>query len=436
MKATKRTLCVAALLLSLSTLFAASTNENKIYLVEVVGVINPVSAGYITDAVERAEKGGYHALILQLDTPGGLLESTRLITKSFLGARIPVIVYVAPTGARAASAGVFICYSANLVAMAPSTNIGAAHPVNIGGAADTTQTAMMDKVTNDAVAQIKTMAEKRNRNAEWAEKAVRESVSITEQEAIELNVANFIAPSLDSLLAVLDGQEVETEAGKVTLRTGEAEIETHPMTWQERILFHLSDPNLAYIFLILGIYGIFFELSNPGTIFPGVVGTIFLILAFYSMQTLPVNYAGLLLILLALLLFILEIKIVSYGLLTIGGIVSMLLGSLMLFREPDNVFNPFMAVSLKVILTFTILTAIFFFVALTLAFRAHRQKVTTGQEGIVGEIGHARSDIAREGTVNVHGEIWRAYSDSEIKKGESIRVVRVEGMKLKIEPAN
>lgn len=407
---------------------------NKVLLIQVNGVINPVSAEYITRAVDRAEAENFHALILQMDTPGGLLESTRQITKRFLGARVPVIVYVAPTGARAASAGVFICYSAHLVAMAPSTNIGAAHPVNIGAGADSTQNAMMDKVTNDAVAQIKSMAEKRKRNAEWAEQAVRESVSITEREALEKNVINFIAPSLDSLLTILDGHEVETEAGKTTLSTRNAEVIANPMTWRDKILDQLSNPNLAYIFLMLGIYGIFFELSNPGSIFPGVVGAILLILAFYSMQTLPVNYAGLLLILLALLLFVLEVKIASYGLLTIAGIISMALGSLMLFKSPDNFMDPMVRVSMEIVITFTLLTAAFFLVALTFAFRAHKRKVTTGKEGLIGEIGEARTAISANGRVLVHGEIWSAYSDQPIKKGKKIRVVAVDGMRLKVEP--
>ena len=411
------------------------SNPNRILLIEVDGIINPVAAEYITRAVDQAEKENYHALILELDTPGGLMESTRIITKRFLGADVPVIVYVAPSGARAASAGVFISYAAHLVAMAPSTNIGAAHPVNLGmgAGADSSQNAMLEKITNDAVAQIKGMAEKRGRNAEWAEKAVRESVSITSSEALEKNVINFIAPSLDSLLALLDGQEVEVLSGKRTLKTRGAAVVTKPMSWRYRILDKLSNPNIAYILLLLGIYGIFFELSNPGAIFPGVVGAIFLILAFYSMQTLPVNYAGLLLILLAILLFILEVKITSYGLLTIGGIISMILGSLMLFESPENVMNPMFKVSLKLIITFTLATAAFFIFALTMAFKTHRKKVTTGMEGLIGEIGRARTDINPEGSVQVHGEIWTAFSDQPIKKGDHIKVVGVDGLQIKVE---
>ncbi|RMD95187.1 MAG: nodulation protein NfeD [Calditrichaeota bacterium] len=410
----------------------------KVLLIQVDGVINPVAAQYILQGVDRAEKEHFDALILQMDTPGGLMESMRLITKRFLSADVPVIVYVAPSGARAASAGVFICYAAHLVAMAPSTNIGAAHPVNFGGAAgaDSTQNTLMEKITNDAVAQIKGMADKRGRNAEWAEKAVRESVSITAKEALKLNVINFIAPTLDSLLTLTDGQEVELLSGKKKVETKNAEVIRSPMTWRDRILDRLSDPNIAYIFLLLGIYGIFFELSNPGSIFPGVVGAIFLILAFYSMQTLPVNYAGLLLILLALLLFILEVKITSYGLLTIGGIISMILGSLMLFESPDNIMDPMFKVSLKLIITFTLATAAFFIFALTMAFRTHQKKVTTGKEGLIGEIGRARTKINPEGSVNVHGEIWSAISDQPIEKGERVRIVEVDGLQVRVEKLN
>ncbi len=411
----------------------ADSSRQRILLIEVDGVINPVSTEYILSHLDRAEKENFHALILQLDTPGGLLESTRIITKRILGAEVPVIVYVAPSGARAASAGVFICYSAHLVAMAPSTNIGAAHPVTMGAGADSTQQTMIEKVTNDAVARIKGMANKRGRNAEWAEKAIRESVSITAEEALKKNVINFIAPTLDSLLALLDGREVEVVSGTVKLHTRNAVIVRSPMSWRDRILDRLSDPNIAYILLLLGIYGIFFELSNPGAIFPGVVGAIFLILAFYSMQTLPVNYAGLLLILLALILFILEVKITSYGLLTIGGIISMILGSLMLFESPDELGNPIFKVSLKLILTFTAATAAFFLFALTMAFRTHRRKVTTGKEGLIGEVGRARSNIDPEGRVQVHGEIWSAYADEPIEAGERVRVVAVDGMQVKVE---
>lgn len=410
-------------------------SSSPVHVIKVDGVINPVSSEFITTSLDKAEDAGARCLIIELDTPGGLLESTRQITKRILAAEIPVVIYVYPQGARAASAGVFIAYSAHLAAMAPSTNIGAAHPVNIGGGADTSSV-MTDKITNDAVAQIKALAEKRGRNAEWAEKAVRESVSITEQEALELNVINFIAPTVDSLLVQMDGTEVEVAGESVTLQTANARVVHREMNWRYKILEQISDPNVAYILLMLGIYGIFFELSNPGAIFPGVVGAIFLILAFYSLQTLPVNYAGLLLILLAILLFILEVKVTSYGLLTIGGIISMVLGSLMLIEQPPEEFAPVLSISLTLIIAVVVLTAAFFLFAFGLAFRTHRRQVTTGEEGIINEVGIAQSRIAPQGNVSVHGEIWKAVSDQPIKKGERVRVVGVKGLTLTVEKVN
>ncbi|MFQ5864194.1 MAG: nodulation protein NfeD [bacterium] len=412
-----------------------SSIKQLVHVIEVDGIINPVSAEFITKSIKQAEEAGAHCLILELDTPGGLMESTRQITKGMLASEIAIIVYVSPPGSRAASAGVFISYAAHLVAMAPSTNIGAAHPVNIGGTADTASV-MTDKITNDAVAQMKTLAEKRGRNVEWAEKAVRESVSITEKEALELNVINFISPSVDSLLIQMDGEQVEVASGKYTLNTKNARVKYWEMNWRYRILDKISNPNVAYILLLLGIYGLFFELANPGAIFPGVVGAIFLILAFFALQTLPVNYAGLLLIFLALVLFILEIKITSYGLLTIGGIVAMLLGSLMLIEQPPEHFAPDLTVSLKLIIPVVVFTALFFIFALSMAFKTHLKKVTTGIEGIVGEKGVAQTKISPEGNVNVHGEIWKAFSDDTIRKGERIRVVAVDGLRLRVEKIN
>jgi membrane-bound serine protease (ClpP class) len=417
---------------ALSTPQEEKTTNPVVHVIKVEAIINPVSAEFITTSIKKAEEAGAEALIIELDTPGGLMESMRQITKELLSSRIPIIVYVSPQGARAASAGVFITYAAHVAAMAPSTNIGAAHPVSMGGGADTSSV-MGDKITNDAVAQIKALAEKRGRNAEWAENAVRQSVSITEKEALKLNVINFISPSVDSLLVQLDGMQVEVFSGKYTLNTKNARVKYIEMNWRYKILDKISNPNVAYILLMLGIYGIFFELSNPGAIFPGVVGVIFLILAFFALQTLPVNYAGLLLIIFAIVLFILEVKITSYGLLTIGGIISMLLGSLMLIKQPPEHFEPILAISLELIIAVVAFTAAFFIFAISMALKTFRTKVTTGAEGIVGEKGIAQTKISPEGNVSVHGEIWKAFSDNTIKKGEKIRVVAVEGLRLKVE---
>lgn len=409
-----------------------SNEQSVVHVIEVESVITPVSAEFIISSIEKAEDEGAHCLIIELDTPGGLMESTRQITKRFLASKIPIIVYVSPQGSRAASAGVFITYAAHIAAMAPSTNIGAAHPVNIQGGADTSSV-MNDKITNDAVAQVKALAEKRGRNVEWAEKAVRESVSITEQDALEKNVINFISASLEELLEQIDGMKIEISSGMVTLKTQNARIVRREMNLRYKILEKISNPNVAYILMMLGIYGIFFELSNPGAIFPGVVGAIFLILAFFALQVLPINYAGLLLILLALVLFILEVKITSYGLLTIGGIIAMVLGSLMLIEQPPDNFAPVLSISLSLIITVVAVTAAFFIFAFGMAFKTYRKKVTTGNEGIIGESGIAQSRISPEGNVKVHGEIWKAISDELIKKGEKVRIVSVDGLVLKVE---
>ncbi len=426
--------------LFLST-FSSFAGENRpvVAVIPVKGVINPVSAKFIVESIGRAEELNAQCLVIELDTPGGLMTSMRQIIERFLNSRIPVVVYVYPKGGRAASAGVFITYAAHIAAMAPSTNIGAAHPVTIGGGApgapaDTSgKSTMMEKITNDAVAYIKTLADKRHRNVEWAEKAVRQSVSVTEKEALRLHIIDLIAPSLDSLLTAIDGRRVGLDGKTVILRTAGARTVRWKMSWRDRLLDKLSDPNIAYIFLLLGMYGLIFELSNPGAILPGVAGVIFLILAFFAMQTLPINYAGLALIIFGIILFIVEIKIPSYGLLTIGGVISMFLGSLMLVQSP----YPFMRVSLGVIIPGVLVTALFFIFAVGLGLRAQARKPATGQEGLVGEIGEALTDVGpKGGKVNVHGEIWNAVSTQPIRKGKAIQVEKVERLKVWVRERN
>ena len=410
-------------------------HAGQVNVIQVKGVINPVSAKFIVESIDKAEEAKAECLVIELDTPGGLMTSMRQIIERFLSSKVPIVVYVYPQGARAASAGVFITYAANIAAMAPSTNIGAAHPVTIGGggpgsAPDTSgRSTMMEKITNDAVAYIKTLADKRHRNVKWAEEAVRKSVSITEKEALKINVINYIAPSLDSLLAMIDGEKVNLNGKTVILNTKNASIVYEKMNWRYRILDKLSDPNIAYIFLLLGMYGLIFELSNPGAILPGVVGVIFLILAFFAMHTLPINYAGLALMIFGVVLFILEIKITSYGLLTIGGIVSMTLGSLMLFQSP----YPFLKVSLGVIIPGVLVTALFFVFAVGLGLKAQTRRSITGKEGLIGEIGEAITPINnRSGRIKVHGEIWMAVSHQPIKKGSEVVVEKVNHLKLHV----
>jgi membrane-bound serine protease (ClpP class) len=349
--------------------------------------------------------------------------------KAILGSSVPVIVWVGPPGARAASAGMFLTLAAHVAAMAPGTNIGAAHPVGIGGGAQP-DTTMMGKVVNDAVAYARSIANTRGRNADWAEKAVRESVSLEADEAVREGVCDLLAADLDALRDSLEGRVIETSAGPETLATANLPFREFRMTWQEKILAVITNPNIAYLLFLAGILGIFFELSNPGAIFPGIIGGISLILALFAFQSLSVNFAGVLLMLLALILFLLEIKITSGGALTIGGVVSLLLGSLMLFRTASG--GP--SVSFGVVIPALILTAGFFIFAVTMALRAQRRRTVTGREGMIGEVAKVVEKIAPEGKVFLKGEVWEATSASIIAEGEKVRVVSVEGLVLNVVP--
>lgn len=398
----------------------------EVIVITVSGVINPVSAEHITKSIKKAVKNNVEALIIELDTPGGLDTSMRNIVKEIIASDVPVVVYVSPSGARAASAGVFITLSAHIAAMAPGTNIGAAHPVALGEKMDKT---MAEKVTNDAAAYIKSIAEKRGRNVRWAENAVRKSISATETEALKEHVIDIISKDINSLLNDIDGKKIETTLGERIMRSKDVTVNREEMSLRLKILALISDPNVAYILMLLGFYGLFFELTNPGAIFPGVIGGICLILAFYAFQTLPVNYAGLLLIILAIILFILEVKIVSHGVLTIGGIISMVIGSLMLFESP----GPFIKLSIYLILPAAIATALFFTLTISLALKAYKRKPVTGTEGLVGEEGIARTEITGDGgMVLVHGEIWQAISDERIEKDDKIIVEEVKGLRIKV----
>ena len=412
-------------LLCLSLFFFSAHSYADVIVIKIAGVVNPAMAGFISMHIDEAVKEKAEILVIELDTPGGLDTSMRSIVQKIIASEVPIAVYVSPSGARAASAGVFITIAAHVAAMSSGTNIGAAHPVAMGGKMDDTMAA---KAENDSAAYIKSLAEKRGRNAEWAEKAVRKSVSITEKEALEMNIIDLIAPDVKTLLEKIDGKVVETSLGKRTLKTAGAAVKYKEMTLRYKMLDFLSDPNVAYLLMMLGFYGIFFELTNPGAIFPGVIGAISLIIAFYSFQTLPVNYAGLLLIIVGIILFILEIKITSFGLLTIGGLISMFIGSMMLFESP----LPFFKLSLAVILPSVIITAVFFSLTVWLALKAYKRKPATGAEGLIGLEGTARTAIDKEGMVFVHGELWRAWSDGPVQPGEKIIVEKMEGLKLKV----
>ncbi len=407
-------------------LCAAYASAKDIVVVPVDDPITPVLAEYLIKSIEEAEEAEAACIIIQIDTPGGLDLAMRDIIKKILAAEVPVVVYVAPGGARAASAGALITLAAHVAAMAPGTNIGAAHPVALGGGKMDEE--MAAKVENDAAAYIESIAVKRKRNKEWAIQAVRESVSISEEEALKKNVIDMTAESLDELIEKIHGRDVETARGVVKLDTKEARITYKEMGMRENILKALANPNIAYILFLAGLAGLYFEFSNPGAIFPGVIGGMSLILAFYSMQTLSANYAGVLLILLGVVLFVIELKVVSYGLLTIGGIIALTLGSLMLFDSP----LPYMRVSLAVILPTVCLVSAVFILAITLVVKGQRRRVTTGSEGIVGMEGVAQSDVFSAGKVFVHGEYWNACSDAQIPKGAAIRVTGIEGMVLKV----
>jgi membrane-bound serine protease (ClpP class) len=419
-----RALITAVVMLACLPLCAYGTH---IDVIEIDGPINPVVAEYFITSIEVAEQGNAECLVVQMDTPGGLDLSMRSIIKKIFASAVPVVVYVAPSGARAASAGAIITLAAHIAAMAPSTNIGAAHPVSIG--AGEMGKDMAEKVVNDAAAYVEGIAVKRNRNKDWAIKAVRESVSLTEKEALKIRVIDFIAPDLKALISAIDGKTVETAAGTKRLAVRDARLDFKKMGIRDVILNTVSDPNIAYILLLIGLAGLYFELSNPGVILPGVIGGISLVLAFYSMQTLSANYAGILLILLAVIMFIAEIKIASYGVLSIGGIIALTLGSLMLFQSSV----PYLRISWNVMVPSIVLTSAFFLTIVWLTVRAQRKQPATGYEGLIHMTGTASTDIFQDGKVFVHGEYWNARSAAMIEKGNTVRIVGVKGMLVEVE---
>jgi membrane-bound serine protease (ClpP class) len=400
--------------------------QNDVYIIQVADAISPGTADFIKSGIKTAEENGAACVIIELDTPGGLAESMRLIVQNILASKVPVVVFVYPGGARAASAGVMITMAADVAAMAPGTNIGAAHPVGAGG--QEIDKTMSEKVINDMVAQAKSVAEKRERNAKWVEDAIRESVSVTETEALKENIIDLVATDTDDLIKQLNGREIK---GRGILKLNDVNKVTIKETLRTKILKTISNPNIAYILLMIGLAGLYFEFSHPGSIFPGVIGAIALILAFFAMQTLPVNYAGILLIVLAIIFFIMEMKITSYGLLSVAGVVSLLLGSLMLFKGSA----PDMKLSLQVVLPTIILISGFFVAVAGLVFRAQISKPTTGSTGLVGEIGVVKKALTPEGKVFVHGELWNARAKDPIDKDAKVRIVQVVNLILEVEPA-
>jgi len=425
----KRAILILAALAAASAALAAPAKAPLVRHLKIEGVVSPIMAEFLVEGIERAEEDGAALVVVSLDTPGGLDPSMREIIKKVLASKVPVAVYVWPPGGRAASAGTFITLAAHVAAMAPNTSIGAAHPVTLGMGGEGADETMTEKVTNDAASYIKSLAKRRGRNEKWAELAVRKSASLSAEDAVAENVVDFVAEDLGDLLAKADGRSVKVGAATVTLHTVGARVEEETPDFRQRLLGVLTDPNVAYILLIIGFYGLIFELSNPGSILPGIAGGICIILAFYALSTLPVNYAGVALIVFALILFLAEIKVTSHGLLAIGGTISMLLGSILLIDTPAA----YLRISWAVIIPAVVTTVLFFLFAVGMGLRAQRRKPTTGDKGMVGERGRAVTAVGPAGgQVFVRGEYWKAAAAEEIPAGAAVEVIKTAGLTVEV----
>lgn len=411
----------------------AGLSQGAILLIEVDAPIHPITSEYIRQAIDRAEKENAKLLIIQLNTPGGLDTSMREIISRILSSKVPIATYVSPSGARAASAGFFIGVACDLFVMAPGTNTGAAHPVGISITGQQMDKTMEEKVLQDSISYIKTIAEKRGRNIKAAEKAVRESASYTEKEALENKLIDYIASDINDLIAYFDGQKIKRFDGQeILLGLKNEPLISMPMSKRQKFLITISNPNLAYILLMLGLLGLYFEFSNPGAILPGVLGGISLLLAIFAFQILPINYVGLLLILLAIGLLVLEVKVHSYGVLTVGGVIAMIIGSMMLVNSPLPELRP----SIQIIIPVAISLSLIFLFLIFLVVKAHMRKAITGREGLIGETGTAQTDLNLSGKVFVHGEIWNAEANEFIPKGTKVQVIEVlDGLKIRVKRA-
>ena len=411
--------------------------RSTVLVASVQGVVNPVMLGYFERVIARASSERAAAVLIQLDTPGGLESSMRDIVQLIVNSDVPVIVHVYPAGGRAASAGLFILQAAHVAAMAPNTNVGSAHPVSLapGGEGQSPQPdneILSEKVTNDAVALIRNLAETRGRNVEWVERAVRESVNVGSTDALEMNIVDFVAPNAADVLAKSDGRIVEVNGESVTLNLRDARLLSSEMTLLEQIGHAISDPNIAYILLSIGVYGLIYELANPGAVFPGAIGVVSILFAFFALGTLPVNYVALALLLFGFALLIAEVFITpGIGAMAVGGVISVLMGSLLLFNTPMMAGG----VSLWLVLTVVAVTAVFFLVVVAAAVRAMRRRSTTGAEALIGRLGRAKSDLSPEGVVILDGELWRAraVSTDVIASDSTVRVVAREDLKLRVE---
>ncbi len=398
----------------------------EVVVIRIASPIHRVAEEFLLEAIEDADAAGAEALVIELETPGGALNSTRKMTSAILESRTPVVIFISPAGAQAASAGFILLMSADVAAMAPGSNTGAAHPV--GGQGEDIEGSMGEKVEQDTAAYVRSLAERNGRDLALAEAAVLESRSWTASEALENGLVDFVSPNLQSLLQDIDGQTVTRDDEVLTLETARASIRRRELSPFQRAIGVLADPNIAYLLLGIGWIGIYAEISNPGSIFPGAVGVLCLLLGFYALSVLPTNWAAVGLIGLAVILFVLEIKVQSFGMLTVGGLVSMVLGSLLLFRSAD----PALQVSRGLIAAVTLISLILVVFLGRLAFGAFRRRVVTGEEGLVGKRGEARTDIAPRGKVMVHGELWNVISDAPITAGQMVEVIAVDGLMLRV----
>ena len=470
-----RGLGVVVLLLSTAFLVKAESQERLAVILNVSDAIGPATSDYIKRGLRKAADSNAAVVILRLDTPGGLDTAMREINRNIIASPVPVIVYIAPSGARAASAGTYMLYASHIAAMAPATSTGAATPVQIGGMPDLKPPgvpeqkdgaaksedndgavksegneenqdepdaitrekpapaggdAMTKKIVNDAVAYIRSLAEMRGRNADWAEKAVREAASLSAEEALKQGVVDLIATDTADLIIKVDGWQVHINGQNQTLNTSELELETIEPDWRNELLSVITNPNIAYILMLLGIYGLFFELANPGYVLPGVIGGVCLLMALYAMQVLPVNYAGLGLMILGIVFMVAELFAPSFGALGIGGIISFVVGSVILFDTEGSEIQ----VAIPIVIAVTIVSSAFFLVALRMVFAAHRKPVVSGMEEMVGSVGQVLEDFDKSGRIHIHGETWQVQSKTPLQRGDQVRVTSIDGLILSVEP--